>query len=440
MEQLIESSFFLYAVKNKTFLDSFESFSLKFPKQIQSLNFYLDNNFIECYSRVFLLIRIHEQFLSDHSELLSKKDLHIKSLFCKLFETQMFHFNLKYAVKQKEDIIILLHISMILSIDNQLQEIINRNNLSKSIYQDDKSLINQYLLIDNFNLLTLSPYIFNSSELKEILNNDISLINKDLPEHEFYEDGTDVAIVLNTIESIYSEIRIRTKSEHIRKYYLYGYHKFTDHSLNSKRINNLIFNSSFLIKIPKSFDEIFLKPINLAELRVTLNIDINKNISSKSEEKKNSLFMHSQIIKSSIHSKIKINCTFKLADSLFKKYFELSLSDSRFKTIYPRFRCFLEELFNITAIQKDMKNVDLEELEVKNLIGFFQEYKSTSITKNLFSYKVTNLITFLEHITGLQAKISTWDKAHRQQKFRLNKDWKKQINSIIDKYPEGRKW
>ena len=163
-------------------------------------------------------------------------------------------------------------------------------------------------------------------------------------------------------------------------------------------------------------------------------------MSVNSEEKQNELFLTSERLNKSIYSKIKINTTFKLADIIFKKYFELSIPNNRYKVIYPNFRCFLKELFNNEIITEELKKVELDELEVRNFIGFFSEYKSTNAAINIFTYEVINLITFLEHITGLEAKISAWDKAHRDKKGKPNKDCKREINTILDQYPRDKKW
>lgn len=442
MEQIIQSRFFDYAIKDKAFTKSFDSYSSKFPEDIQQLKFYIDNSFIDPYSRTFLLIRIHEQFFQKHKKLLLKKDRHIKSVLYELLQTPLYIPSFKYSIKSMDDIIVLLNIIIILKVDKQLTLIVERTDLSKILHGHNQTLNKRPVLINNFDLLSLSPFMLSPLKLKELLIHDISNINKDTPEHEFNEGGTDSQIVLSTINSIYNEIETRINANIIRNYYLNGYYEdvLDKNQIGIEHINNLHFDSLFEQIISTEFNDNFLKATEISKLISLLDLDINEILSVNSEEKQNELFLTSERLNKSIYAKIKINTTFKLADSIFKKYFELSLPNNRYKLIYPNFRYFLKELFNNDIITKELKKVALDELEVRNLIGFFSEYKSTNTATNIFTYEVINLITFLEHITGLEAKISTWDKAHRDKKSKLNKDYKRKINSIIDTFPEDKKW
>lgn len=442
MEQIIKSHFFDYAIKDKAFMKSFDSYSSKFPEDIQQLKFYVDNSFLDPYSRTFLLIRIHEQFFQKHKKLLLKKDRHIKSVFYELLQTPLSIPSFKYSIKSIDDVIVLLNIIMILKVDKQLTLIIERTNLCKIFLGYNQTLYKRPVLLNNFDLLSLSPFMLSPLKLKELLTNDISNINKDTPEHEFYEDGTDAQIVMSTIDSIYNEINTRINANIFRNYYLNGYYEdvVNKNQIGIEHINNLHFDSLFEQIISTEFDDNFLKATEISKLVSLLDIKINEILSINSEEKQNELFLTSERLNKSIYSKIKINTTFKLADSIFKKYFELSLPNNRYKVIYPNFRCFLKELFNNEIITKELKKVELDELEVRNFIGFFSEYKSTNAAINIFTYEVLNLITFLEHITGLEAKISAWDKAHRDKKGKPNKDCKREINTILDQYPRDKKW
>jgi hypothetical protein len=442
MEQIIKSRFFDYAIKDKAFTKNFDSYSSKFPEDIQQLKFYLDNSFLDPYSRVFLLIKMHEQFIKKHKKLLLKKERHIKSVFYELLQTPLSIPPFKYSIKSIDDVIVLLNIIMILKVDKQLTLIIERTNLCKILLGYNQTLNKYPVLINNFDLLSLSPFMLNPLKLKELLTHDISNINKDIPEHEFYEGGTDAQIVMSTIDSIYNEINTRINSNIFRNYYLNGYYQdiVDKNQLGIEHINNLHFDSLYEQIISKEFDDNFLKATEISKLVSLLDIDISKILSVNSEEKQNEIFLTSEKLKKSIYSKIKINTTFKLANSIFKKYFELSLPNNRYKVIYPNFRYFLKELFNNDIITKDLKKVELDELEVRNLIGFFSEYKSTNAATNLFTYEVLNLISFIEHITGLDAKISAWDRAHRDKKGKPNKDCKREINTILDQYPRDKKW
>ena len=441
-------------------MESFDSYASKFPEDIKQLNFYIDNTFLDPYSRVFLLIRIYEQFIQKHKKLLSEKDKHIKSVFYKILEFGNFGF--RYKIKNEKDIIVLLNISIPLFINYQLRSIVQRKNLSKLLKGTTQPINNQCFLINDFDLLCLSHFILSNSQLEAILINDISNINKELSEDESSKNVTDSSILLMKLEISEREASIRTNTDVFCIYYMdYYMNRFMESSMesdwdtdwnanwgfydaefgdNDAFHEELPYDNSYEQQTPKWFQTYFLNRGKAKEVDYRFVIDIPKIISTKSEEKQKNVFLESEIFKKSIQSKITIHSTFKLADKIFKKYFELNLPNNRYKVIYPNFSCHLKELFNNDIINKDLKKVELNELEVKNLIGFFSEYKSTGSTPNLFSYNLTNLITFLEHITGLEAKISTWEKAHRLEKYSLNKDYKRQINSILDTYPEDKKW
>ncbi|KIA92474.1 hypothetical protein OA93_23340 [Flavobacterium sp. KMS] len=459
MEQVRQSFFFNHAIKDNSFMESFDSYSSKFPEDIRQLNFYIDNTFLDPYSRVFLLIRIYEQFIQKHKELLSEKDKHIKSVFYEILKIGNFGF--RYKIKSEKDLIVLLNISIPLFINYQLRSIVQRKELSKLLYGTIQPPNNQCFLINDFELLCLSHFILTSPQLETILINDITNINKELSEHEYKEKVTDSSILLIKLEASEREASIRTNIDVFCIYYMdYYMGRFMSSSMDSCwdtdwnsdwgnydaeyedkfHDKELTYDNSYEQQIPELFQTYFLNRGKIDELDHRFVIDIPKIIGTRSEEKQKNVFLESEIFKKSIQSKITIHSTFKLADKIFKKYFELNLPNNRYKVIYPNFRYFLKELFNNDIINKDLKKVELDELEVRNLIGFFSEYKSTNTATNLFTYEVINLITFLEHITGLEAKISTWDKAHRDKKSKPNKDCKREINTILDQYPRDKKW
>jgi hypothetical protein len=459
MEQVRQSFFFNHAIKDSSFMESFDSYSSKFPEDIRQLNFYIDNTFLDPYSRVFLLIRIYEQFIQKHKNLLYEKDKHIKSVFYEILRIGNFGF--RYKIKSEKDLIVLLNISIPLFINYQLRSIVQRKELSKLLNGANQSLNNQCFLINDFDLLCLSHFILTSPQLETILINDITNINKELSEHEYKEKVTDSSILLIKLEASEREASIRTNIDVFCIYYMdYYMGRFMSSSMDSCwdtdwngdwgnydaeyedkfHDKELTYDNSYEQQIPELFQTYFLNRGKIDELDHRFVIDIPKIIGTRSEEKQKNVFLESEIFKKSIQSKITIHSTFKLADKIFKKYFELNLPNNRYKAIYPNFRYFLKELFNNDIINKDLKKVELDDLEVRNLIGFFSEYKSTNTATNLFTYEVINLITFLEHITGLEAKISTWDSAHRNKKFKLNKDYKREINTILDQYPRDKKW
>jgi hypothetical protein len=461
MEQIRQSFFFNHAVKDNPFKESFNCYSSKFPEDLRQFNFYLDNTFLDPYTRVFLLIRIYEQFLQNHKELLSAKDDHIKSVFFSILEAGNFGF--RYKAKNEEDVIVLLTISIPLFINYHLRAIVSRKDLSKILSGKNQQFNSQCYLINDFELLCLSHFILTSPQLEEILINDIQNINKEISENEYSEKITDSSILLKNLEASQREASTRINSDNFCIYYIDYYMmqylgsfmdswwdsdwdsnwgntetEFEDNDLMHHK--GLTYDSSYKQEVPTSFKTYFLNKRKIDELEHRFIIDIPKLISTKSGEKQKSDFIDSEMFNKSLQSKIMINCTFKLTDKIFNKYFELKLTKNRHQLIYPNFRYFLKELFHNETLITNLNKVELNELEVKNLIRFFSEYKSTNDTTNLFSYKVDNLITFLEHITGLEAKISTWEKAHRTEKYSLSKDHKRQINSIIDKYPQDKKW
>lgn len=439
MEQIKHSSFFDYAIKDNGFIESLTSYSLKFPEDIRLLNFYLDNSFQDPYSRIFLLIRTREKLYSKHEDVLMKKDKHIKSIFYNLLRTHFSMPRFNYSVRSLEDIIVLIDIMLIVTIDKEIFRIIDRTDLSKPLIGYNQDSSRRSVLLENYNLLCISPFASNPYQLKKIIIQDILNLNRDFPEHEFYEGGSDSQIVLSTIDSIYDEILTRTNSHIIRNYYLNQLQRnFGQVDMDAEIITD--FNSSYEQFISKEFDENFLKSLSISELSTILNIDVNEILGINSEEKELDTFVKSEKLKKSKFSKIKINSTFRLADNVFKKYFELTLSSVRYNLIYPHFRLILADLFNHEIISKELKIVELTELEVKKFIGFFSDFKSTNTAPNLFSYKVDDLIIFLEHITGLVATKSTWEKSHRIKNFSLDKNFQREINSIIDKCPDDKKW
>lgn len=460
MEQIRQSFFFNHAIKDNPFMESFDCYASKFPEDIKQLNFYIDNSFLDPYSRVYLLIRIHEQFIQKHKKLLYEKDKHIKSVFYEILKIRDFGF--RYKIENEKDIIVLLNISIPLFINYQLRSIVQKKDLSKILKGAIQPINNQCFLINDFDLLCLSHFILSYPQLESVLINDIRNTNKEISEDEYSKNVTDSSILLMKLEISEREASTRANTDDFSIYYMDYYMEcfmgssmdscwdtdwnadwgFYDAKLgdNDPFHEELYYDNSYEQKLPKSFQTYFLNRGKTEEVDHRFVIDIPKIISTKSEEKQKRVFLDSEMFKKSIQSKITIHSTFKLADKVFKKYFELNLPNNRYKVIYPNFRYFLKELFNNDIITKDLKKVKLDELEVRNLIGFFSEYKSTNTATNIFTYEVINLITFLEHITGLEAKISTWDKAHRDKKSKLNKDCKREINTILDQYPRDKKW
>ena len=148
------------------------------------------------------------------------------------------------------------------------------------------------------------------------------------------------------------------------------------------------------------------------------------------ERKENRMFLNSFKIKNSIKSKIQINLSFELADRVFKKYFEINFTKERCHKIYPSFRIYLKAICNKPSMESEIKTIDLTEEEVKKMIGFFSCYKETKTSPNIFTYEVKQLVELMERISGLPAK-TTWEKAHRDNKYKPAKNLEKEINSII---------
>ncbi len=156
------------------------------------------------------------------------------------------------------------------------------------------------------------------------------------------------------------------------------------------------------------------------------------------EDKRKEQFLESEMFKKSIRSKIQINLPFELAEKVFKKYFEINFTTNKYNEIYPSFRIFLKALCNKDSLETKIKTIDLNEEEVKKMIGFFSCYKETDKSTNVFNYTIPKLIELMELISGLPQK-TTWEKAHRDSNYKIDKNLEKEINSILpEKNPQAK--
>ena len=150
----------------------------------------------------------------------------------------------------------------------------------------------------------------------------------------------------------------------------------------------------------------------------------------KIEDNENRKFLKFFKSKELIKLKIHIDLPFDLADKIFKKYFEINFTKDRCDKIYSGFRKFLIVICNNTLTETEIKKIDLTEEEIKKMIGFFSCYKETDLSPNIFNYTVPKLVDLMELISGLPQK-TTWEKAHRENKYKIDKSLKTKIDSII---------
>ena len=150
----------------------------------------------------------------------------------------------------------------------------------------------------------------------------------------------------------------------------------------------------------------------------------------ENQEKKKDKYLRFEMEKNSINSKLKINLPFDVADKVFIKYFEISFTKDKCDKIYSGFRNFLKVICNNTLAETEIKAIEVTEEEVKKMIGFFSNYKEADTSPNIFNYTVPKLIELMERISGLPQK-TTWEKSHRDNKYKIDKNLEREINSII---------
>ncbi|SNB30433.1 hypothetical protein NO004_560093 [Flavobacterium psychrophilum] len=291
------------------------------------------------------------------------------------------------------------YIGYITLIQNEIDELIDKIKNCYGIWNPKFHLETQRtLFLDNPNLLGISPFLFDQEDWRKIILNEIEKL-------KYIEKHTNPIfwIIDGCLKDTFYRLQINEFSE------LQGITHFY-----------------------KGWDESIKTSIDVFSLIVDECFDIGKNSEEQIASKKYSQeFVENQILDQSITSKLKINTTFEVADKVFKKYFELNFKKERFLSLYPNFRFFLQILCNKkNSIQNKPKSIGLSQEEVKKLIGFFSSYKSINTSDNIFTYEVKQLIELLEQISGLEAN-TTWEKSHRDIKYKIDNTLLREINSII---------
>jgi hypothetical protein len=249
-------------------------------------------------------------------------------------------------------------------------------------------------IIDNPFLLGISPYLFDYEDFKTFLKHDIfnsKMGSCAMDFHDVFKNSLD-----DTLYRLNTNVFLFYNTESVDDDEVLFY--------DSGDILGLFFDNTF---------------------QVWDNFELNMK-----EDKKKAQFLESEMFKYSIKSKIQINLSFELADKVFKKYFEINFTKERYHKIYPDFKIFLKVLYNKPSMETEIKTIGLEEEEVKKMIGFFSCYKATKTSPNIFNYEVEQLVKLMERISGLPVK-TTWEKAHRDNKYKIAKNLEKEINSII---------
>ena len=250
-------------------------------------------------------------------------------------------------------------------------------------------------IIDNSDLLGLSPYLFDFKDFKKYLTFDIHNSKIGYCAMDFHD------IFKNSL----NDTLYRLNSD--------GFLFYNTESVNDDD-EVLFYDAGDIINL--FYGEIF---------------SVWNNFDEKvKEDKKTVKFLKSEMFKNSINSKLKINLPFDAADKVFIKYFEISFTKDKFDKIYPSFRIFLKALCNKNSIETQIKTIQLTDEEVKKMIGFFSCYKETDLSSNIFNYTVPHLVELMELISGLPQK-TTWEKAHRDNKYKIDKNLEREINSII---------
>lgn len=149
------------------------------------------------------------------------------------------------------------------------------------------------------------------------------------------------------------------------------------------------------------------------------------------QEEREKEFLKSKMFNDSLQSKIKMNYKFEVIDSIFKKYFEMSISKDKWASVYSNFNYYLKIIMNLRQIEKKEIIVEISKKEIKGLIYLFGFLKY----ENVLIFKNSELFSFLQIITGLK-QTDTWENYLKPTKNKLDSKIKTEINSLIPENPQ----
>ena len=279
-------------------------------------------------------------------------------------------------------------------ITNEIDDLIEKIKKCYGLWNPKFHLeTHRILFLDNPNLLGISPFLFNQEDWKNIILSEIEKFK-----HTEKHVNPISWIINDCLNDTFDRLQIKEFSE------LQGIHHFY-----------------------RGWDENIKTGYDLFHLIVDEFFDKGENTEVQIiKEKARKKFLENQMFNDSLQSKIKINYKFEVIDSIFKKYFEMSISKDKWASVYSNFNYYLKIIINEEQIEKKGIIVNISRSEIKDFIYFFGFLRE----QNILAFENLELFSLIQIITGLK-QTSTWGNYLKPSKRELSNKIITAIKSII---------